>query len=308
MNSRQYGTCGCNVCSFSGCLVGSDYKGSRQPPWGDEASALYDCNDCYQENVIAEATHWGLAIHADSTGRGKRNKMLGSIALNNNNIGSIIDSRDSTKQIAKDNEVRDLVAIKNGGNGLYLRATINTQVRNATFFQNNKGLVADEPSVTSDLDSTFYATNALSFSNTQHGFQSINQFDWLINFSNSQGNGTNYSPSENVSDKSGNIINSLSTVLSGMGTGTDQCITYVPEGSNMKNAGDGGDIGANIIYRYENGTLTTIKLWDRSTGQFPCGATIAGLNDDANGSTLSTQACINVHKRLNVGVNGCPIP
>jgi len=91
-----------------------------------------------------------------------------------------------------------------------------------------------------------------------------------------------------------------------MGTGTNQCIVYVPAGSNMKGAGeDGKDIGANIIYRYENGTLTSTKLWNQSTGQFPCGATVVGVNDD---STFPNSACVNVHKRLNVGVNGCMIP
>jgi len=74
----------------------------------------------------------------------------------------------------------------------------------------------------------------------------------------------------------------------------------------MKGAGkNGADIGANIIYRYEDGILTDQKLWDQTTGQFPCGATIKGVNDDA---TFPNSSCVNVHKRLNVGVNGCPIP
>jgi hypothetical protein len=85
------------------------------------------------------------------------------------------------------------------------------------------------------------------------------------------------------------------------------------QSSNMAGAGteiisngfSGNDIGANIVYKYENGTLTDTKLWNQSTGAFPCGATITGVNDDA---TFPDSACVNVHKRLNVGVNGCPIP
>jgi hypothetical protein len=88
-----------------------------------------------------------------------------------------------------------------------------------------------------------------------------------------------------------------------MGLGSGQCIVYVPSKSNMKGAGkDRADIGANIIYRYENGVLTSKKLWNQSTGQFPCGAVVKGVNDTSGSS------CVDVHKRLNVGVNGCPIP
>jgi len=71
----------------------------------------------------------------------------------------------------------------------------------------------------------------------------------------------------------------------------------------MKGAGkNGADIGANIIYRYEDGILTDQKLWDQTTGQFPCGATVSGMNDIVGSS------CFDVNQRLNVGVNGCPIP
>ena len=76
------------------------------------------------------------------------------------------------------------------------------------------------------------------------------------------------------------------------------CIVYVPTGSPIKSL----NIGANIVYRSENGLPTSTKLWDQTTGAFPCGAVVAGLNDDQSNS------CIGVHERLNVGVNGCPIP
>jgi hypothetical protein len=100
-----------------------------------------------------------------------------------------------------------------------------------------------------------------------------------------------------------NITNFESVAPTGMGLGTNQCIVYVPAGSNMKGAGkNGADIGANIVYRYQNGVLTNQKLWNQTTGQFPCGAIISGINDIAGTS------CFDVNKRLNVGVNGCPIP
>ena len=71
----------------------------------------------------------------------------------------------------------------------------------------------------------------------------------------------------------------------------------------MKVAGVGGaDIGANVLYRYHNGSLTNQPLWDPVTGAFPHGAIVAGVNDIAGSSAFD------VHKRLNVNTNGCPFP
>jgi hypothetical protein len=71
----------------------------------------------------------------------------------------------------------------------------------------------------------------------------------------------------------------------------------------MKRAGkNGADIGANVLYRYENGVLTTQPLWDPVTGRFPCGAVVEGVNSDP------AISCIGVHQRLNVNTTGCPFP
>jgi len=78
---------------------------------------------------------------------------------------------------------------------------------------------------------------------------------------------------------------------------------WVPDGSNMKRAGaDGADIGASILHRYQDGVLTSERLWDRTTGAFPCGVVVAGVNDDP------ARSCSGVHKRLNVNANGCTFP
>lgn len=88
----------------------------------------------------------------------------------------------------------------------------------------------------------------------------------------------------------------------GIGTGPGRCLVYVPKGSNMEHAGaDGGDIGANIVYRYEDGVLTNEKLWGTS-GSFPCGAVVPGVNDKPDAS------CADVNLRLRVGIPDCPAP
>jgi hypothetical protein len=71
----------------------------------------------------------------------------------------------------------------------------------------------------------------------------------------------------------------------------------------MKGAGAGGaDIGANVLRRYRDGVLTSERLWDATTGAFPCGTTVAGVNDDP------ARTCIGVHERLHVNANGCAFP
>ena len=70
------------------------------------------------------------------------------------------------------------------------------------------------------------------------------------------------------------------------------------------------DIGANVLYRYENGVLqngiggTAVKrLWDTTTGAWlAAGAIVPGVND------IAGQSAFDVHKRLNVNVNGCSLP
>jgi hypothetical protein len=81
------------------------------------------------------------------------------------------------------------------------------------------------------------------------------------------------------------------------------CRVFVPDSSPMKGKGkNGADIGANILYRYQDGVLTTVPLWNPVTGEFPHGAVIAGVNDAAGSNVFD------VHVRLNVNSHGCTLP
>ena len=114
----------------------------------------------------------------------------------------------------------------------------------------------------------------------------------VVTYNNMQGN--RWEPDASVSG----VVSMAPTMFGGAA----QCMVYVPAGSNLKGAAaDGGDIGANIVYRYQNGALTSQKLWSPD-GRFPCGALVPGIND------VSGKSCIDVNVRLNVGVAGCPAP
>jgi hypothetical protein len=91
-----------------------------------------------------------------------------------------------------------------------------------------------------------------------------------------------------------------------------QCLVYLPKTSPLKGAGaSAGDVGANVIYEYDvRGQMTTMPLWDATTGTFlACGALVKGVNDDRDPKTAATESCITVHHRLHVGgADGCPLP
>jgi hypothetical protein len=57
-----------------------------------------------------------------------------------------------------------------------------------------------------------------------------------------------------------------------------------------------------VLNRYQDGVLTTQRLWDPTTGAFPCRAVVPGVNDDP------ARSCSGVHQRLHVNTPGCPFP
>jgi hypothetical protein len=83
------------------------------------------------------------------------------------------------------------------------------------------------------------------------------------------------------------------------------CVLWVgSSASSLKGAAsDGGDIGATILYQYQNGSLTSTPLWT-TNGQFAAAgaATADGLNR-IPGKSLS-----DVGTRLNVNQNSCSFP
>jgi len=136
--------------------------------------------------------------------------------------------------------------------------------------------------------------NILSLSGANKGIRIESGIQsWKVASANSFNNPTNYDPGD-----SGNYTNKRS-----QDAGLGACKVWIPTTSPMHGAGEGGaDIGANVLYRYQDGQLTQAPLWDPSSGRFPCGAVVSGVNDNEGDS------CIGVHKRLNVNTNGCGFP
>jgi hypothetical protein len=328
-NSMRYGT--------KGCCSGVDNR-----DFGDEAFSLYGTSDSIIENSISENESNGFQVHGiasplDPSGHGGRNnRILGSLSLEDT-VASLVESRGAsgTYHNASGNTFENFVAGLNSGHGIFLRGSADSMADRVTLYGSaESGLVADDGgsgsggtcsrtpvcsstggSCTLDSDCaggtcsqnpdgcSFSARNLLAVNNHVYGVRADEQRSWQVRYSNAAGNAENYSPSETISDRSGSIQSSLSTTPTGVGIGAGKCLPWILPSSNMARAGEGGTpLGASILYRYENGTLTTKPLWNPATGSFPCGATVTGLSDGA-------KRCGNLHTRLGIGGSGgCTFP
>jgi len=289
-------------------------EGRKRAATGDEAYAFYRSSYSLMENNIAEGDNYGFHTHGGLTYTGKKggsyNRFLGNIALNIFHA-SRTDARKNpydSVQPAVDNYWKDFLAVNVTSMGLWASSGTNTICENVTLHRAGTGFQADsrdnppaEELKKEGWECSFTLRNALAFENKNYGINSSGQHKWLVEYSNSYGNGSDWPTEEGTNNK--NIKNSISTRPSGMGLDNGQAIVFVPEESNMKGAGkDGQDIGANVIYRYIDGKLTDIPLWDPQTGEFPHGAVIPGVND------IPGKSAFDVHKRLNVNCRGCKLP
>ena len=329
-NSMRYGTKDC--CSG---IDNRDYGDEAFSLYGSSDSII---ENSISENEANGFQIHGISSPLDPSGHGGRNnRILGSLSLEDS-VASLVASRGSsgTYHNASGNAFENFAAGLASGHGIFLRATANSVADKVTLYGStgNSGLVADGgdsesggtcsrtpvcsssgASCTYDSDCSggvcsqnadgcsFSARNVLTVNNRDYGLRALDQRSWSVRYANAAGNADNFSPSETISDRSGSIQSSLSTTPTGVGIGTGKCLPWILSSSNMARAGEGGaPLGASLLYRYEDGTLTTKRLWDPATGSFPCGATVAGVNDGA-------KRCANLHTRLGVGGGGgCQFP
>ena len=271
---------------------------------GDEGMTLYQTTDSIVENCISE----GNEFFGNS---GQRNHYLGSISLDNL-YGFVVGHHccDDFME-ARDNTYVNNVAVGSQYHGFLTQSDVNVFVDHLTsmnsteyygLYSNNKysDNRSSDPVVTWMVYPSLAVRNSLFLNNNIHGIRvnedhaedyAYRKFEYL----NSYGHGQNYGPGLDPV-KPEDVKEQLSEVDPQLGT----CIVFIPRDSPMKGAGKNGeDIGANILYRYEDGILTDQPLWDPVTGAFPCGAIVPGLND------VPGSSCFDVHERLNVNANGC---
>jgi hypothetical protein len=283
---------------------------------GSTGVILYGSSDSIVENVVGEGIY-GLNIAGgttyDGSPGGYRNKILGVVTLNAKH-GSTIRARKFSGPVlpAGDNLVKDSVFVNTQNVGVFARGVNDTVVENVSVFGTkvDAGVIGDQdlsegaPCSANPKGCSITARNLLSIGNAGRGMQVDTGIvkTWSLVSSNLWGNkGGNFPTSETPGDAAGNIQKSESVQPTGMGDGG--CWLWVPDGSNMKGAGaDGRDIGASVLRRYQDGVLTTQRLWDAGTGAFPCRTVVPGVNDDP------ARSCRGVHTRLKVNTPECRFP
>lgn len=253
---------------------------SGDPTRGEAGISIYPSSHIIIENCISEGQNAGWDIQAAGYGGHDAidNRIYGSIALDCG-YGMVNRCRGSTSDlyVPRDSVVENCAFLNCGIVGTYWRGCRNTQMRNCTMMNGvpapYTGLVTDIESTLSFGATSFFGTNLLIFN---LGGKSVNLTDlttWSVDYLNEFNCGSFHSPVAGFTH-----VTALDPVMGAYKIS-------IPATSPMKGAGLGGaDIGANIIFRYQDGVLTGTRLWNPSDHTFPHGALIAGVNDVAGSS------------------------
>ncbi|MEQ1679894.1 MAG: hypothetical protein ABL950_04740 [Nitrospira sp.] len=265
----------------------------------DACVALYPCQYCIIENTIADGSP-KLSFLAELNASGevplKGNKILGSIGYRSGNNGVYINSRGSgLMMMPQDTRVENVVIYNHRSSSAIRNSDAkNTVIKNVTLVGagSDRGITTDQRGY-GDGDYSTTMQNALVLNQANVGLTVKGVSTWSGSEINSYNNRYVISPTPPAR------WTQITTTNPALGA----CIAWIPAGSTMKGGGIGGaDIGANVLYRYENGVLTNVPLWNRTTGAFPHGALVPGLNN------IAGQSLYDLHIRLNINRNGCSFP
>ena len=305
--------------------VRRNYGNTRKFPGsltrGNALVAAYPGPGTIAENNIGEG-YGGSTVDNEALLNDSNVKMLGNIAIGNNNGVTLQVCRQEASGLPTNLLVRDNVSI-GGIDGIKMRGSASAQVTNNTvyttlgnsgiYYDDNPGGGCKSSSVSATLTNNLVlagANNAMGFNMASSGWTSQFARFWAGVFSGT----TAFSPSSADGRWGGTASSATNPALG-------SCSVYIPSGSPMQGAGAGGaDIGATVLYKYEGGLQQVSsgpnQLWDptqtgtrrmeakRASGGNGgwAGAIIAGVNDIA-GSSL-----FDVNTRLGFVVGGCPNP
>ena len=280
---------------------------SSPPTQGDGGFMLTETPGGVIENCIAEDVADGFVIAASHAAPGSpllpmHDALMGDIANDVTHAGFVVASHcDSLKPcnavdtIVSDARLENDVA-RGGALGVSVEGAPNVTIQNTSVFDVTDtgialGLTPENAGLTS---SATVEASLVTAPGAAFGFQATGQASWSFSSCNTFGPAQTYAPLDTHVMNSTEIDPQLGA-----------CLVNVPAGSPFASPAPGVPVaGASTAFAYENGALTTTKLWDQTTGQFPCGATIPGENDDARADV----SCIGVASRLHVGAMGCGIP
>ncbi|MGE3879681.1 MAG: right-handed parallel beta-helix repeat-containing protein [Planctomycetota bacterium] len=278
---------------------------------GDEGVVCYFSNHCLVQNVIVENCE-GIQVTGD------HNRVLGCIAMDGPfGFRFASNCQDSGEQLCRfdagkpqedtyayGNHGENLVAIDCSIAGIDCDASGATTLRHVTMVAcRTIAFWGRDRKTTAGFDTSFQVDYALAL-----GFggrvgivaDSSVTGTWGGKYLNAFGHSVNdFGPS--ASQSFGNQYGKWEKVSS-IDPGLGANLVHVPKTSPMWQP-DGNCIGANVLYRYEDGQLTGAALWSPATGEFPHGAVIRYVNDPASGPSA-----VDVHVRLRVNSSGGALP
>lgn len=279
----------------------------------DAVVTMYPCRECVQENTIGDGTTAPMYLNEmNATFNGSvpliGSKVLGSICYKcNYGNGIFLNSRNaaSLNNTPQNITIKDIALLDydtTSGQGIRVSDGVNITIDHVTI-QSNPAVGGTQHGIRTDDNAGVGSTaaqNSIAMSNiAMSGIEDdgirISGFDTWSG-SNIMANGTT-TPFTPVSSDPG--WTSVSTVDPGIGV-----CPWVPAGSAAAGAGTGGsNIGADVLYRYVDGVLTSTPLWDPSTGAFPHGAITADGVNNVSGNSLN-----DFHTRVNVNSGSCLFP
>jgi hypothetical protein len=273
---------------------------------GDGGFLLTKSKGAIVENCIAEHVADGFTIQGSRGPAGgqvqpEHDQLVGDVANDVTRAGFLLMSHcantkpcDQGDQIVSTSLLSNDVA-RGGPVGVLVEGGVNLTIQSTSIFDTtDTGVSLALAAENMGLASSAAARSTLvTAPGAPFGFHSTGQVNWSFSRCNAYGPATTFAP------RDGHVMN---------GTEVDPqlgaCLVSVPATSPLAVPVSGSPaMGATLAFRYDGGVLTATKLWDQTTGAFPCGATVAGESDDP------AVSCVGVAARLHVGGDsGCAIP
>ncbi len=276
---------------------------------GEVAIQVEESASALLENNVAEVVGTGFSIVGRSIGSSYTDpppygvsgaRLFGNLVRDSLSNGFRIETRcnEATPCVVPERIVTDTLIVNGVAVqtpvGVVVDAAPGTRVDNMTLVDVTSGVVLKRGGGNAGLEFSASAARVAVRGYSGVAFAASEAAEWSFEHCAAQTPGTeavDYSPNDE------RVLQPVTAA------DDDECVAYLGRLSQLRAvAGVDGDVGANVIYRYQDGTLSHQPLWDPKTGQFPCGAVVPGINDDPE------QSCIGVHRRFQVGSENCRLP
>ena len=298
---------------------------SDAPYTGDYGIFLEETNNSVVANNVIEGINDGIALVGRSfmasvappvPGPIVNNKVLGNIVYQPVLMGIRIDSGcyasgGKTAQVPCTdafhiitNTILSNDVVIGGVEGISSAGAVNTAIDEVSVINAANGFIIRKEPQNMGLTSTSKTTNSLVANFQAVAFDGEGESTYSFDHCATSG-GYNPGMEDYVP---GDFVTNALAAPSPLGP----CLVYQPSTSPLKNAGVGAsgvpvDVGANVVYEYLNGALSSTPLW--TSAGFRCGAQITIAGDDGGAPVVVNPDCANVAtQHLNVASKGCASP